>query len=252
MAVPTDSPSGVFPFTFHAHHRRFGDPREMELYLTFKESHRVRYQTPDGAVLDELAEVKYEFTTIESSIQFQGDLRGKDLIDWFDLDVAWTDVNRRTDIYGNVHGLGTIQRLKLWRDRYSARHFLTLYANHRRCWKEFPVHEFKPEIRRQDDRHKRVQLGARTARRGSSAHSQGRDRRFSASGIFRSRNSSSPSADASSSSRPPGPSLDFRYLSLQFSQNNRVQPVSEGSSPAARLPPNPPLLSLLSLPLTPC
>ncbi|KAJ4295750.1 hypothetical protein N0V88_004452 [Collariella sp. IMI 366227] len=60
----------------------------MELYLTFLEPHRIRYITSSGIVHDEYIEVRYEFTTIESSIQLQGDIRRRDLVDWFDVDVA--------------------------------------------------------------------------------------------------------------------------------------------------------------------
>jgi hypothetical protein len=87
--VPSEYAADIFPYTLHSQHRRFGDPREMELYLAFREPHRVRYTTVDGLFHDEYIEVKYEFTTIECSMQFQGDLRGKDLVDWYDVDVAW-------------------------------------------------------------------------------------------------------------------------------------------------------------------
>lgn len=229
--LPSDHPTEVFPYTLHAQHRRFGDPREMELYLNFREPHRIRYATLNGVFHDEFIEVQYEFTTIESSIQFQGDIRSRDLIDWFDVDVVWSDNHRRTDSYGNIRGLGTIQRMKLWRDRYSTFHYITFYANHRRRWKEYLVHDFENEFRQRDDRHRRVQLNARGARRGSaseSSHGQSRDRRFSASSIFRPRqNSSASHASSSSSSHSYQSGLDIRYLGIQFTRNDRVQPGSD-------------------------
>lgn len=206
----------------------------MELYLTFLEPHRVRYMTADGVVHDEYIEVKYEFTTIESSIQLQSDLRSRDLIDWFDVDVVWSDTHRRTDSYGNVRGLGTIQRMKLWRDRYSTFHYLTFYANQRRRWKEYLLDDFDRELRNRDDRHRRLQLGARGARRGSASEgsqSQG-GRRFSAAAIFRSRHSTPLlNGGGSSSSSSSSPSLtDIRYLGIQFSRNSNVQPGTDGES----------------------
>ncbi|KAK3941883.1 Acetokinase family-domain-containing protein [Diplogelasinospora grovesii] len=238
--LPSDNPTNLFPYTLHAQHRRFGDPRDMELYLTFREPHRIRYTTVEGVVHDEFIEVKYEFTTVEGSIQFQSDIRRRDLIDWFDVDVVWSDSHRRTDSYGNVRGLGTIQRMKLWRDRYSTFHYLTFYANHRRRWKEYLVHDFDPELRHRDDRHRRLQLTARGARRGSapeSSHNQGRDRRFSASSIFSrprhtsSSNSTHSGGGSSSSSSPTNPGgPDLRYLGIQFTRNDRAQPGSDGEN----------------------
>lgn len=229
--MPSDYPADVFPYTLHAQHRRFGDPREMELYLTFREPHRVRYTTVDGVLHDEYIEVKYEFTTIECSMQFQGDIRSKDLIDWYDVDVVWSDSHRRTDSYGNVRGLGTIQRMKLWRDRYSTFHYLTFFANHRRRWKEYLLHDFEREFRSRDDRHRRVQINAKGARRGSasesSSHGHGRERRFSASSIFRPRSNGSTSYTSSSTSARQS-AVDIRYLGIQFTRNDRMQPGTDG------------------------
>jgi hypothetical protein len=225
----------------------------MELYLTFLEPHRIRYITTGGIVHDEYIEVKYEFTTIEGSIQLQSDIRTRDLIDWFDADVVWSDTHRRTDSYGNVRGLGTIQRIKLWRDRYSTFHYLTFYANHRRRWKEYLLDDFDTELRQRDDRHRRVQLGARGARRGSASesnqsHGHGRERRFSATSIFRSRHSNAPTngnPTSSSSTSAGHNALDIRYLGIQFSRNPNIQAGSDGKRrPAVVSPSNEVGLSL--------
>jgi len=234
--VPSDNPNELFPQTLHAQHRRFGDPREMELYLTFLEPHRVRYMTTDGVVHDEYVEVRYEFTTIESSIQLQSDIRTRDLIDWFDVDVVWSDTHRRTDSYGNVRGLGTIQRIKLWRDRYSTFHYLTFYANQRRRWKEYLLDDFDLELRQRDDRHRRVQIGARGARRGSASessqnHGSSRDRRFSATSLFRRHTSSNAPTNGNTASSSAQNTLGLRYLGIQFSRNPNVQAGSDGMCP---------------------
>jgi hypothetical protein len=134
-----------------------------------------------------------------------------------------SDTHRRTDSYGNVRGLGTIQRMKLWRDRYSNFHYLTFYANHRRRWKEYAVHDFDAEFRQRDDRHRRLQLNARGARRASaseSSHGHGRERRFSASSIFRPRNG----GPSSAATQPTG---ELRYLGIQFTRSDRAQPGND-------------------------
>jgi hypothetical protein len=232
--VPSDNPNELFPHTLHAQHRRFGDPREMELYLTFLEPHRVRYMTTDGVVHDEYVEVKYEFTTIEGSIQLQSDIRTRDLVDWFDVDVVWSDTQRRTDSYGNIRGLGTIQRIKLWRDRYSTFHYLTFHANQQRRWKEYLLDDFDLELRQREDRHRRVQLGVRGARRGSASEStqSHRERRFSATSIFRRSNNTPTNGNSSSSSAQNA--LGIRYLGIQFSRNPNIQTGSDGKHHSAR------------------
>jgi hypothetical protein len=223
--VPSDVPADTIPYSLHAQHRRFGDPRELELYLTFPGPHRVRYATPEGVFHDDYIEVKYEFTTIESSIQFQGDVRRRELVDWFDVDVVWSDAHGRTDSYGNVRGLGTIQRMKLWRDRYTTFHFITFFANHRRRWKEYLLHDFEPELRNRDDRHRRLRLQARSGtRRGSAPDtSSTRDRRFSATSIFRPRQPSVTAAAPTNNT-----SVDVRYLGIQFTRNDRAQQGNDG------------------------
>lgn len=217
----------------------------MELYLTFQEPHRIRYTTINGILHDEYVEVKYEFTTVEGSIQFQSDIRRRDLIDWFDVDVVWSDTHRRTDTYGNVRGLGTIQRMKMWRDRYSTFHYITFYANHRRRWKEYLVHDFEDEVRHRDDRHRRLQIIARgaTPRRGSGSSessSYSRDsRRFSASSIFRQRQPSSSISSSSTSANVGGggtsssatqSALDVRYIGIQFTRLDRTRSGSDGTN----------------------
>jgi hypothetical protein len=177
---------------------------------------------------DEFVTVKYEFTTIDASIRFQGDLRRKDLLDWFDVDVIWSDSDGRKDSYGNVRGLGTIQRLKLWQDRYSTVHSITFFANHRRRWREYAVNDFDAEFRDMDNRHRRVMLNVRgSGRRGNGPDNQNRDRRFSASSIFRPRQQltehGNPAGSSTPTHPPPHNPPDVRYLGIQFTRNNRNQ-----------------------------
>ncbi|KAL1897067.1 hypothetical protein Sste5346_004272 [Sporothrix stenoceras] len=146
----------------------------MELYLSFLEPHRIRYVTNDNTIAhDDHVEARYEFTTNEGSHRLQGDLRGQDLIDHFDFDVIWSDKESRTDSFGSVRGIGAIQRMKMWRDRYTTYHYLTFYANRTdRRYREYLVYSFDSEIKNRDDSHRRLRLTVR-GRRGSAPDSSG-------------------------------------------------------------------------------
>ena len=163
---------------------------------------------------DQHIEVKYEFTTVEGSVTFQGDVRRKDLVDYYDVDVVWSDVQSRTDSFGSIRGLGMVQRLKLWRDRYSTFHSITVFANRTdRQYREYDVHNFDGELRGRDDRNRQVRLSVR-GRRGS-ADSQP-PRRLSLSQRIRPRVRSSGQGSSSSSAADGG--LNIRYLGIQFSR----------------------------------
>ncbi|KAK7924533.1 hypothetical protein PG985_006587 [Apiospora marii] len=208
--LPSPHPADTFPHTLHSRHRQFSDPCLLEQYVTFREVHRVRYTAEDGVViLDQPMEVKYEFTTIESAIHFQGDLRRKDLIDCFDIDVVWSDAQGRTDTFGNVRGIGTVQRLKLWSDRQNSAHSISVFANRSdRRFREYPVDFFEGEVRGRDDRRRMLRLNVR-GRRGSAP-----DSRRNPLAAFRRHSDHS----HSSSSVPRGGPLDIRYLGIQFTR----------------------------------
>ncbi|KAF0639263.1 hypothetical protein FPSE5266_10956 [Fusarium pseudograminearum] len=146
--LPSDVPSDIYPHTLHSRHRPYYDASDMERYLTFQEPHRVRYTTDEGVCIhDQYVTIRYEFTTVESSIRFQGDLRRKDLIDFYDADVVWTNVHGRTDGFGKVKGIGAIQRLKLWRDRYTTFHSLSVFANKTDGqYREYDIHCFDASL----------------------------------------------------------------------------------------------------------
>lgn len=87
--MPMGLSSQVQPVTLHGQHRPYSDPGELELFVSFREPHRVRYTSADGTVVhDEVIYVQYEFTSIDGSMSFQGDLRRQDLVDYFDVDVV--------------------------------------------------------------------------------------------------------------------------------------------------------------------
>jgi hypothetical protein len=208
--LPSPVPSDIVPHTLHGRHRQFCDAFQLEQHVTFHDRHRLRYTDEHGSIiLDQYVEVKYDFTTVESSLRFQGDIRRKDLVDCFDTDVVWTDNHSRTDSFGNVKGIGTIQRLKLWSDQYNSAHSITVFANRtdRRC-REYLVEYFEPEPRSRDDRRRSLRLAVR-GRRGSTHDG----RRLSLSSAFRPRQRSGSSSGSASSP------LDIRYLAIQFSSD---------------------------------
>ncbi|KAF5018598.1 hypothetical protein F66182_9427 [Fusarium sp. NRRL 66182] len=214
--VPSDTPSDMYPHTLHSRHRPYYDPSDMERYLTFQEPQRIRYTNDEGTYIhDQYVKVRYEFTTVESSIQFQGDLRRKDLVDFYDVDVVWTNVHGRTDGFGKVKGIGAIQRLKLWRDRYTTFHSLGVWANKTDGqYREYDIRCFDGELRGRDDRAKQLRLNASGRRHNSGDHHHSH-RRFSLSHRIRSRTRTS---DCSEPRPTQAPTLDIRYLAIQFTE----------------------------------
>ncbi|KAL7784736.1 Acetokinase family domain-containing protein [Trichoderma afarasin] len=214
--LPSDIPSDVHPHTLHSRHRQFNDPPDMERFLSFNEPHRIRYTSGEGICIhDQYIQVRYEFTTVEASIQFQGDLRRKDLVDFYDVDVVWSNLQSRTDSFGKVKGIGAIQRLKLWRDRYTTFHSLSVLANKTdNQYREYDIHHFDGELRNRDDRAKTLRLNVH-GRRGSVPDETSSRR------TFRIRQRVRSAGQASAASPELGPSyatttLDIRYLSIQF------------------------------------
>lgn len=214
--VPTDIPSDIHPHTLHSRHRQFNDPSDVERFLSFNEHHRVRYTSGDGVCIhDGFISVKYEFTSVDASTQFQGDLRKKDLVAFYDVDVVWSNLQSRTDSFGKVKGIGAIQRLKLWRDRYTTFHSLSVFANKTdHQYREYDIHNFDGELRNRDDRAKTLRLSVH-GRRGS-VPEEAPPRR-----TFRIRQRVRSAGQASQTSPELGPSytaapLDIRHLSIQF------------------------------------
>ncbi|KAM0429258.1 hypothetical protein ACHAPT_006472 [Fusarium lateritium] len=157
---PSTDPADLHPHTIHTRHRPYSDPADLERYLSFQEPHRIRYTTNEGVCIhDESITVKYEFTSSEASIRFQGDLRRKDLVDFYDTDVVWTNVHGRTDSFGNIKGVATIQRLKLWRDRITGAHSLSIRENKTNGrYHDYSLDAFLAEISGKDDRSRQLRL----------------------------------------------------------------------------------------------
>ncbi|UPK96270.1 hypothetical protein LCI18_007205 [Fusarium solani-melongenae] len=209
---PSNEPSDVYPHTLHARHHPYhhSKPVDLERYVIFLEPHRIRYINNEGVCMhDESVNVKYEFTSVESSIQFQGDLRRKDLVDFYDMDVVWTNINRRTDSFGNIKGVATTQRLKLWRDRWTCLYSLSIHQNKvDRQYRDYILGDFQREIRHRDDRAKQIRLEA--LRKDSDS-----GRRLTTTNQLQLRRRSSETSE----SRLPIRSTDsIRYLAIQFSE----------------------------------
>lgn len=212
-AVPCESPSDIYPHTSHAHHRPYHDPSDMERSIVFTDSHHVRYTNEEGeTVHDQPITVRYEFTSVDSSRNFQTELRGKELVSFFDADVAWTDLHDRTDAFGQVRGIAVAQRIKLWLDNRTNRYSITILANKLpgRRYMEYDLQMFEREMRERKEHKKQVQLAVQSRR--SSGSSQG-GRKFSFSRKQR-QNSSNSMAETASSSKKE---RDMRHLYFRFS-----------------------------------
>lgn len=226
VTVPMGVSSQVQPVTIHAQHRPYSDPAEMELFVMFREPQRIRYTTMDGEVVhDEVIDVKYEFTSLEGSARFQGDLRRQELIDYFDVDVVFSDTHGRTDsLTGAVRGLATIQRIKLWKDKLSPYHCITFYSNRPsnrrdRRYREYLVTDFQEELKSRDDKHKECRLGV-IGRRGSAPNAV-RARSFSISSPSSWGRSKQKSTDRNSEPAQSSTSLmplDIRWLGIRFTK----------------------------------
>ena len=203
--VPSDTPSNIHPHTHHSRHRRYHEPSDMERYVTFQEPHRIRYTTDKGVCIhDDYVRVRYEFTSVDSSKQFQGDLRRRDMVDFYDIDVVWTNIHGRRPGFGSMKGIGVIQRLKMWQDRYTTCHSLSVLASKTDGqYREYEVHHFDREVQIVDEKEKQLQLNVRAPRRKS----------FTQRMRPRQRSTGSVSNTETSTSPPP---IDIKYLAIQF------------------------------------
>lgn len=168
---------------------------------------------------DQWVQVAYEFTSPEESLRFQGNLRRKTLVGFYDVDVVWTDVHRRLDAFGKVKGIGAIQRMKMWQDQCTNAYTLSVMANKTdRQYREYAVNLFDSEPRNKEERHKSLKLSVLGRRR--SAPDQGSGRRISFPGRRRPR---VPSTGSSPSQTPS----DIDYLAIQFTSDHGKCPMTQ-------------------------
>lgn len=187
----------------------------MERSVTFTDSHHIRYTNDEGEIIhDQPITARYEFTSVDASRQFQSDLRAKELISFYDVDVAWTDIHDRTDTFGQVRGIAVGQRVKLWRDPVTNYYSITILANKLpgRPYIEYDVPVFEPDIRDKKEHKKQVQISTRKRRDSGSESSSGR--RFSFS---RRQRTGSGSSGESSSSTTSKREREIRHLYFRFS-----------------------------------
>lgn len=196
----------------------------MERHLTFTVPNRIRYTTDEGTCIhDQYVTVNYEFTTVSSAIQFQSDVRDRQMVAFFDLNLAWTNVHDLKNSYGHVTGIAAVQRLKLWRDSHSSLHYITIYAKKIDGYREYSIISFDSEIRK-DDKKRQIQLNVAGRRRSApdSTSSSSTKRRLSLPKLKRPFTTPSHTPDQSSSSSsahstPITTNLNIRFLSLEFS-----------------------------------
>lgn len=177
----------------------------------------MRYRDASGTLLhNSIIPVKYEFSSYDASYRFQGDIRGKDLIDYYDVDCVYTDQNPRQNSYGAVAGLGAVQRLKLWKDRYAGFYSITFHANRADgTYHEYQTQLIDAEIRNVDEPHRRLRLYVR-GRRGSATSSRRHGTRLiNPFNRSRQRSVGSPQSQAQEIEAP----LSFRYLGIQFTDD---------------------------------
>lgn len=195
----------------------------MELYLSFNSPQRIRYTAADGTIMhDAVVEVNYVLATFEGSLRFQSDLREREVVDFFDMDVVWSDREGRTDSFGSVKGIATGLRMKLWKDRYSSQHTIALLGRDGRP-REYWIAAFDGEVKSRDDRHRRLKLNV-IPRRGS-AHepTSGPSSRRPSFSSFRSRTRSMDDSNAAGNSQASSTHdhvqrPNFRYLGMQFTR----------------------------------
>lgn len=228
--VPSDEPSESYPHSRHSKHRKYHDPSDMERHLTFTEPSRIRYIDDDGnCVHDQYVTINYEFTTVDAAVKFQGDIRQKDMIAFFDLNLAWTNVHDLKNSYGHVTGIATVQRLKLWRDRSTFAHSITIYAKKTDGYREYNISSFHHELRR-DEKKCQLHLNAPGGRRSSSDTTASK-RKLSLPKLKRGLTSSSQQSTSSAASASASTSnstshssanqnsdLDIRFLALEFTE----------------------------------
>jgi hypothetical protein len=135
--VKLDPRQSCYPYTWH---RKFTD---QGLEVTFtgqpKETHSIQvYQQSLGPVVP-----FYRFTKHEDYVEFQAQVRGEELVDYFNFRRINTAVSKPEATY---------QHLKIWKNRITQDHSLSFFANaaKKAVDLEFPISMFKQEIDTKD------------------------------------------------------------------------------------------------------
>lgn len=111
--------------------------------MTFKgpssDSHNVKfYERPAGPGIP-----TYVFTKHEDYMEFQSQVRGKELINYFNFSQIGT---------ASFKGEAVDQHLKIWKNRIIQEHLISFYANgaDKPSDLEFPISMFKQDIKSKD------------------------------------------------------------------------------------------------------
>lgn len=111
-------PPRIFPRTLHSMHLK------EVMHVTFHESHRLVLRNEERVEFDNTYAAHYIFSSKQKHALFQGDLRGKDLVATFDIDII------RSERSSRKIGEANFQDLKLWQDRCTpCRHSISFFAN---------------------------------------------------------------------------------------------------------------------------
>ncbi|KAI8629680.1 hypothetical protein F5Y19DRAFT_484584 [Xylariaceae sp. FL1651] len=162
----------AFLDTLHSKHIKGRQRRHVAFPAS--EGHRLEWTGLDGIPHSQVLNgenVKYSFTELRALQQFQGDIRDKDLLETFDTEVIWTDLQPRRN-----QGEAILVELKVWRDRYPpGKYSLSFLANNKdKGHVEHYLGSFREPAKRNTKVPQEVTLEFVNRRSGSSMGSKGK------------------------------------------------------------------------------
>jgi hypothetical protein len=155
-------PPNVFPDTLHT-------SQDDKLHISFPEAHYIKWNFRDGIPHSRHVLVEYDFLEPGHRKEFQGDVRGKDLVETFDFDVLYSK-----RILKENGGEAVLQDLKS-PPRHHSLSFLATTREDKHL--EFPFLWFQTPIKRELDTPFTVKL--EFIRRKESGSASGTPRRRS-------------------------------------------------------------------------
>lgn len=156
----------MFPETLNSEHGN-------SLHVKFSEAHELIWRGEDGVPHNHDLLAEYIFVSPTDRKVFQGDIRGKVLVDTWDFGVLWSNrISRQNS------GEAILQDLKIWQDRQSPyHHTLSFFASTREMRHlEFPLLFFQCDVQRDPNQPKFARINF-SRRRDSSSNPQKARRR---------------------------------------------------------------------------
>lgn len=199
------------------------------MHVNFYEPHRMVLTNEEATLFNQTHDADYVFTTAERRKLFQGDLRGKDLVETFDFNTIWSE--RRPKKYGEA----TFQDLKIWQDRHHPyRHTISFFASSTvNRVLEFPVLSFQPQFSERAFE-KSVELSFVRKPEGSGGVSEASVERRRTS-IFSRRSTSSEAGSGIFSQSPPSVGTSLHIAPTFTSTSDGQLPHDELSDRLKRL-----------------